>query len=504
MVQSHPAPVPAAIEHLDILIVGAGLSGIDAAYRVQTGSPNRSFGLFEARDAIGGTWDLFRYPGVRSDSDMTTLGFPFRPWSHEKSIADGADILGYIEETARQFGIDRKIRLRHRVAAAAWSSATARWTVDYEHDGRCAQISCDFLFLCSGYYDYSQGHTPSWPGMAGFAGRIVHPQFWPEDLDVAGKRVVVVGSGATAVTLVPALAKLGAASVTMLQRSPSYIVSVPAYDRRAISLRRWLPASLADGLIRWKNIAFGIFSYTFARHSPERMKRMIATGQRRALGPEFEMAHFTPRYDPWDQRLCLVPDADLFKAIRSGTASIATDEIASFEEHGLLLASGKSLAADIVVSATGLAMKLMGGATLTVDGAPVNVSRRMLYKGAMLEGVPNFAFAVGYTNASWTLKCDLTARFVSRLVNHMARRSLSSVVPVADHAARANEPMLDLKSGYIERAAAILPRQGMRAPWRVHQNYARDLLAFRTGRLADGVLRFTKGRAHADSRKDHE
>jgi len=501
MVQSHPSssslsssssPLPGAIEHLDILIVGAGLSGIDAAYHLQCGSPAQSFALFEARDAIGGTWDLFRYPGIRSDSDMATLGFPFRPWRGEKSIVDGGDIRDYIEDTARHYGIDRKVRLRHRLVSAAWSSSEARWTIGYEIDGEPAHLTCGFLFLCSGYYDYAQGHAPVWPGMEAFGGRIVHPQFWPGDLDVANKRVVVIGSGATAVTLVPALVRQGAAQVTMLQRSPTYIVSVPARDPWARRLRRWLPARAADTAIRWKNIGFGIFIYNLSRRKPDKMKQMIAHGQRSALGAGFDMTHLTPRYDPWDQRLCLVPDADLFTAIRTGEASIATDEIAAFEGDGLRLVSGKTLPADVVVTATGLTMKLMGGATLSVDGAPVDPASKLLYKGAMLEGVPNFAFAVGYTNASWTLKCDLTARFVSKLVNHMARRSLASVVPEATPGAHADEPMLDLQSGYVQRAAAMLPRQGARTPWRVHQNYVRDLIAFRTGRLDDDVLRFGK------------
>ncbi len=486
-VQSAIADTP--IEHLDVLVVGAGLSGIDAAYRLQTGSPGRSLAVFEARDAIGGTWDLFRYPGIRSDSDMTTLGFPFRPWREERSIVEGADIRRYIGETASEFGIDKRIRLRHRMVSAAWSSADARWTIDYAQDGEHAQLTCAFLFMCAGYYDYAEGHAPIWPGMANFGGQVVHPQFWPADLDVSGKRVVVVGSGATAVTLVPALVQQGA-TVTMLQRSPSYIVSVPAVDRWALRLRKWLPRRIADAAVRWKNIALSIFIFNLARRRPAKMKHMIATGQQRALGPDFDMAHLTPRYDPWDQRLCLVPDADLFAAIRSGGATIATDEIAAFTPEGLRLASGKALPADIVVTATGLKMKLMGGAQLSVDGVAVDLAQRMLYKGAMLEGVPNFAFAVGYTNASWTLKCDLTARFVSRLLNFMARKSLASVVPQAAPGATADEPMLNLKSGYIERAAAALPRQGARAPWRVHQNYARDLFAFRTGRMKDGVLQF--------------
>ena len=480
-------------EHLDVLVVGAGLSGIDAAYRLQTGSPGRSFAVFEARDAIGGTWDLFRYPGVRSDSDMATLGFPFRPWRGEKSIVDGGDICTYIRDTAKHYRLDARIRLRHRVIAASWSSDAGCWTIEYEVDGARLRLTCGFLFMCSGYYDYDSGHAPSWPGLERFGGQVVHPQFWPAGLDVRDKQVVVIGSGATAVTLVPALARQGAAHVTMLQRSPTYIVSVPARDKKAAALRRLLPARLADAAIRWKNIAFSIFIYDLARRKPDKLKRLIAHGQKRALGPDFEMAgHFTPSYQPWDQRLCLVPDGDLFRALRKGEASIVTDEIERFTDTGLVLKSGAERDADLVVTATGLTVKLMGGAALVVDGVAVETASRMLYKGTMLEGVPNFAFAVGYTNASWTLKCDLSARFVSRLLNYMARRGLGSVRPEAPDSERSVEPMLDLKSGYVARAAGLLPRQGQKAPWRVYQNYARDLLAFRTGRMRDGSLRFEK------------
>jgi len=479
-------------DHIDVLIVGAGISGIDAAYRIQTGNPGLRYAILEARDAIGGTWDLFRYPGVRSDSDMVTLGFPFRPWRQEKSIADGADIRDYVRETARAFGIDKAIRFRHRAVAADWSSASARWTVDVETDAGVRRITCGFLFLCAGYYDYAAGHAPDWPGRDGFAGRVVHPQFWPQDIDLHGKRVVVIGSGATAVTLVPALART-AMHVTMLQRSPTYIVAQPARDAKAQALRRWLPAAIADPIIRWKNVVYGIFTYWFARSKPEKMRALIRTGVRGQLGEDFDVdRHFNPRYNPWDQRLCLVPDGDLFAALREKRATIVTDIIARFTPDGLLLQSGEALPADVVVSATGLAIKLMGGMALGVDGVAKAPAGRLVYKGAMLEGVPNLAFAFGYTNASWTLKCDLTARFVSRLLRHMDRRGYASVVPTPQDAGIEREPLLDFQSGYVERAAAIMPRQGPRAPWRVHQNYARDLLSFLTGRVEDGVLRFTK------------
>jgi cation diffusion facilitator CzcD-associated flavoprotein CzcO len=485
------------VEHLDVLIVGAGLSGIDAGYRIGHAAPPRRWAILEARDAIGGTWDLFRYPGVRSDSDMTTLGFPFHPWRGEKAIADGADIRDYIRDTARTFGIDRHIRFRHRVVAAAWSSAEARWTVTCTVDGARTQLTCAFLYLCSGYYDYAGGHTPDWPGTADYTGRIVHPQAWPADVAVAGKRVVVIGSGATAVTLVPALVAQGAAHVTMLQRSPTYIVSMPARDRLAATLRRRLPTTLAEAAIRWKNIGYGIFAYTLAQRRPALVRRQIARLQRAALGDDYDIAtHLTPRYRPWDQRLCLVPDGDLFAVLRDGRAAIVTDRIERFVPDGIALATGGTLPADIVVTATGLNLQLLGGATLSVDGTAIDPGRHLLYKGAMLGDVPNMAFAMGYTNASWTLKCDLTARFVVRVLEHMAANGHDTVVAPAPPDAAIDAPVLDLDAGYIRRGGALLPRQGKRAPWRTHQNYARDALAMR-GRLDDGTLRFGRGGAPA-------
>ncbi|HEY1015635.1 MAG TPA: NAD(P)/FAD-dependent oxidoreductase, partial [Herpetosiphonaceae bacterium] len=420
-----------SLEHVDVLIVGAGLSGIGAAYYLQTRCPSRSYAIVEGRDAIGGTWDLFRYPGVRSDSDMHTLGYSFRPWSDPKAIADGPSILAYIRETAAAYGIDRKIRFNQRVRRAEWSSAAARWTVEIERgpEREPASLTCAFLYMCTGYYDYDRGYTPEWPGFESFAGRVIHPQHWPADLDYAGKRVVVIGSGATAVTLVPALAER-AAHVTMLQRSPTYVVSQPAEDALANWARRRLPPLLAHGAVRWKNIILGVLLFQFLRRLPKLAKRALVRRAGEQLGPGFDVAtHFTPRYNPWDERLCLAPDGDLFKSLAGGKASVVTDQIESFTPSGVRLRSGKELEADVIVTATGLVMKLMHGVRLFVDGAPVELAQTMTYKGMMYSDVPNLASAVGYTNASWTLKAELTSLYVCRLLNFMQRSGYAQCTP---------------------------------------------------------------------------
>lgn len=479
-------------KQLDVLIIGAGLSGIDAAYHLQTSCPDKTYAILEARDAIGGTWDLFRYPGVRSDSDMHTFGFPFRPWHAEESIAGGAAICEYIRDTAAHYGIDRNIRLEHRVTRASWSSAEARWTVEVrvKGEGQIVCLVCKFLYMCSGYYDYDGGFSPTFPGMEQFAGLFLHPQNWPETLDYSGKRVVVIGSGATAVTLVPALAT-DAAHVTMLQRSPTYIVSRAARDAKAIWLHRHLPRRVAAKLIKWKNVAYGIVMFHLARTKPKKIKKMIIDGIRQQLHAEYDVErHFTPHYNPWDQRVCLVPDGDLFVAIRSGRVAIVTDTIDSFVESGIRLHSGATVPADIIVSATGLVMKLMGGAQILVDGVPLKADEKILYKGAMLDGVPNLALAFGYTNASWTLRCDITARYVSRLLNYMDRKGWSVCVPSFSDPSVVPEPLIDFSSGYVRRANAALPRQGQKTPWRVPQNYLKDLAAFSFGSISDGTLKF--------------
>lgn len=489
--------------HFDVLIVGAGISGIAAAYYLQTRCPGKTYAILEGRGAIGGTWDLFRYPGVRSDSDLYTFGFSFRPWTEDKSIADGHSILAYVRQTAREHGIDRNIRFGHRLVSASWDSDEALWSLDIQlgENTTHGRYTCKFLYMCTGYYDYESGYLPDWPGTERFGGQFVHPQKWPEALDYAGKRVVVIGSGATAVTLVPEMAKR-AAHVTMLQRSPTYIVAMPAKDAFANFLRGILPVHAAFAAARWKNVLVGMAFYQFARRAPNAMRKLVQRGARSALGDSYDVkTHFSPTYNPWDQRLCLVPDGDLFKAIRAGTASIATDHIETFTERGIGLRSGVSLDADIVVTATGLKIKMFGGVPLIVDGAKVDPSRAMLYKGMMLDGVPNFAAASGYTNASWTLKCELTSRFVCRLINHMDARGEDWCMPVRA-AGLEEEPAIDFSSGYILRASDVLPKQGSRKPWRLNQNYARDLLALKFGRLEDGALTFgtrpIKAAAQAD------
>jgi cation diffusion facilitator CzcD-associated flavoprotein CzcO len=479
--------------YVDVLIIGAGISGICAGYYVQAQCQGKSFAILEARDAIGGTWDLFKYPGLRSDSDLFTFGFSFNPWLGDKAIADGPSILAYVRETAARFGITPKIKFGCKVVAADWDKATARWRVTFERDGARATMQCGFLYVGAGYYDYDSGYLPEWQGVSRFGGTLVHPQAWPADLDYAGKRVVVIGSGATAVTLVPELAKQ-AAHVTMLQRSPTYIVTLPSRDKIADWLRQKLPARLAHRLARWKNVGLSIFFFQLARRKPEVMIKRILDGARAQLGPDYDIAtHFTPRYNPWDQRLCLVPDGDLFKALRRGTASIETGVIESFTETGVRLASGKELAADIIVAATGLKLKMLGGMALSVGGVPVEPRDTWLYKGMMLSDVPNLAVAIGYTNASWTLKCELTARYVCRLLRAMDAKGATWCQPRRDAGAGV-APVIDFSSGYIVRAADLLPKQGTRTPWRLHQNYMLDVAAMRFGKIEDGTMEFGTAR----------
>ncbi|WP_019140126.1 flavin-containing monooxygenase [Noviherbaspirillum massiliense] len=487
-----PTSPPAAEEKLlDVLIIGAGLSGIGAAYHLQERCPGKRYAILEARDAIGGTWDLFRYPGIRSDSDMYTLGYRFKPWTNPKAIADGPSIRTYIRETADKAGITPHIRFRQKAVSASWSSRDACWTVETEDTatGVRSTVRARFLYGCSGYYSYEEAHRPEFAGEEDYRGAVVLPQFWPENLDYAGKRVVVIGSGATAVTLVPAMAET-AAHVTMLQRSPSYVVTRPGEDSIAQGLRRILPESLAYRLTRWKNILVSIFFYRLARSRPEPVKRHIVKLAAKQVGDGCDAGtHFNPSYKPWDQRVCAVPDGDLFRAIRKGRASVVTDTIERFTPDGIRLSSGQELPADVIVLATGLKLKVLGGMNVVVDGKPFRPNEAIAYKGMMLSDLPNFAMAFGYTNASWTLKADLTAGYVCRLLHYMDRHGKSIAVPRREAGVQP-EPFLSFTSGYVQRAQHILPKQGSRAPWQVYQNYFQDLFTIRFGRIADGVMRF--------------
>ena len=481
--------MPAHPEHVDVLIVGAGLSGVGAAAHLQDECPGATWAILEARDAIGGTWDLFRYPGIRSDSDMFTLGYAFRPWTDTTAIADGGTIREYVRDAARERGIDRAVRFGHRVVAADWSSATARWTVTAENDAGPVTFTCGFLFFCAGYYRYDRGHEPALPGAEEFVGRVVHPQHWPADLDCTGQRVFVVGSGATAVTLVPALAET-AAHVTMLQRSPSYVLSLPARDPLATRLFARVPARLAAPVVRAKNVAMTTLVYRLSRRFPAWMRQRLLDGVRAQLPAGFPVdEHFAPAYDPWDQRLCIVPDGDLFRAVREGRASVVTDRIATLTRHGVALESGTEVPADVVVTATGLSLQMLGGATLRVDGREVDLARTVAYRGAMLSGVPNLALALGYTNASWTLRADLVATYVCRLLRYLRTHDQAVVTPV-DPPTVDLAPLIGLRSGYVRRATALLPRQGSSGPWRLRQSYPHEMLTLRHGRIDDGYLRF--------------
>lgn len=481
-----------AAEHVDVIVVGAGLSGIGAACHIARRMPERTVAILESRPRLGGTWDLFRYPGVRSDSDMYTLGYAFEPWRHAESIATGSTILDYITTTAHKYGVDRWIRYNSTVVSASWSTPYSRWTVRIEDPatGGVSTMTCRFLYGCTGYYRYDHGYEPDIEGLADFAGPVVHPQHWPTDLDVTGKRVVVVGSGATAVTLVPALAE-SADHVTMLQRSPTHILPMPAHDQIADRLRAALPERLAYTLVRWKNIFWSQLSFQLSQRRPEGVRQFIRDQQRPLLPADFDFdTHLNPDYRPWDQRLCLAADGDLFAAIRRGRADIVTDTITRVDSDGIELTAGAHLPADVIVLATGLTLLPMGGITLDVDGDQVDLPDLVAYKGAMLSGVPNFVFTVGYTNASWTLKADLVADYFCRLVRHMERHGYVRVIPVAPPPDEPRSPIMELQAGYIRRSLSRLPSQGSRRPWRLRQNYPFDLVMLRHGRIEDEGVRF--------------
>jgi monooxygenase len=482
--------------HLDVVIVGAGISGISAAWHLQDRCPTKSYAILESRDNLGGTWDLFRYPGIRSDSDMFTLGFRFKPWTSEKAIADGPAIMAYLKETTAESGIDEHIHYRHKVIAADWSDDANRWTLRVDTGAGEIEITATFLFACSGYYNYDEGYSPKFEGSEDFGGTIVHPQHWPEDLDYAGKKIVVIGSGATAVTLIPALANSGADHVTMLQRSPTYIGSLPDVDPFTVRMNKALPAKPAYVLNRWKSILFQFAQYRISRRFPNFMRNALMTMAQRRLPEGYDVEkHFGPSYKPWDQRLCLAPNGDLFRTIRQGQADVVTDTIDRFTKTGIRLASGEEIAADIIITATGLNLRLFGGAAILRNGVPVDLTRQMTYKGMMLSGLPNMAFTIGYTNASWTLKADLVSEFVCRVLNHMDAHGYDTVV--AQHPGNSVEerPLMDFTPGYVLRALDTLPKSGSRVPWRLKQNYLLDLRLIRHGKVDDTAVRFSTHRA---------
>lgn len=485
-----------SVEHLDVLIIGAGLSGVGAAYHLMQQCPHKRFAILESREALGGTWDLFRYPGIRSDSDMYTLGYNFKPWTDPQAIADGPAIRRYIEQTAHEFGIDNKIRYQHKVLKADWCSETARWTLQVlrMEDVAPISLSCNQLLMCTGYYRYEAGYTPDYKGRELFKGEFIHPQQWPEGFDYSGKRIVVIGSGATAVTLVPALTDK-ARHVTMLQRSPSYVTRLPKEDRLANFLRRFLPAKFVYRLARTRNVALQMGFYKLAKAKPQWVRKLLLGAARRELGDGFDMRHFNPRYKPWDERLCVVPDGDLFQVLREGKASIVTEHIESFTEHGVRLKTGQVLPADVIVSATGLDLLLFGGIELAVDGRPFDASQSMGYRGVMLRDLPNVAVVLGYTNASWTLKADLSSEYFCRLINHMDAIGMRQCTPRDPQRLAREAPFLDLSSGYIQRAAGKIPKQGDRAPWKLYQSYLLDLALLRYGKLEDGYLEFSSPQA---------
>lgn len=494
-----------ATENVDVVIIGAGLSGIGAARHLQHNCPEKRYVILEGRDAIGGTWDLFRYPGIRSDSDMYTLGYNFKPWTGEKSIADGPSIRQYIRDVATENGIDRKIRFGQKITRTSWDSESATWTVEgiNKATGENVKYTCNFLISCTGYYNYDKGYTPHFEGRERFKGQIIHPQHWPENLDYSGKRVVVIGSGATAVTLAPAMTDK-AAQVTMLQRSPTYVISVPGKDPIVPQLRKFLPEKLVYRITRARNVSLTTALYQIAREKPAPVRRLLLAGVRKQVGPDFDMKHFTPRYNPWEERLCAVPDGDMFKAIRKGKMSVVTDHIDSFTETGIKLKSGQELEADIVITATGLDLQLMGGIEVSVDGKRVDLTQKMNYKGIMFQDLPNLAMVFGYTNASWTLKADLAAEYVCRLLKHMEKTGLRQCTPRNKDASVKFEPFLDIAAGYVQRALDKFPKQGNKAPWKLYQNYMMDLTALRFGSIKDEAMEFSnpargavKGRAVA-------
>lgn len=484
-------------QHVDVLIVGAGLSGIGAARHLRDKCPDKSFLILEGRDTIGGTWDLFRYPGIRSDSDMYTLGYNFKPWTEPQVIADGHRIRNYIQESAREGSLDQHIRFGHKVLSASWSTETATWTLDVQKKGgEIVKMSCGWLMMCSGYYNYEEGFTPEFAGRDDFKGQVIHPQFWPENLDYSGKRVVVIGSGATAITLIPSMTDK-AGHVTMLQRTPSYVISVPQYDPMAKFLRMFMSEMKVYNICRARNNFITQMIFKLSRKYPNGVRKLLLKQVKAQVGPNFDMKHFTPPYNPWDQRLCAVPNGDMFKVLKKGKASVVTDHIDRFVGNGILLKSGQTLEADIIVTATGLNLRLFGGMQMSVDGKPVDMSKCISYKGLMFSDLPNMSNTLGYTNASWTLKADLIAEYVCRLIKHMDATGTRIAVPRRNDPSVKEAPLLDMTSGYVARAAAALPKGADKAPWKLYQNYALDMDQLRNGKLEDGAMEFSKPRKAA-------
>ena len=476
--------------HKDVIVVGAGISGIAAAYNLQKSCPNKSFAILEGRSALGGTWDLFKYPGIRSDSDMHTLGFRFKPWIHKKSIADASSILEYLNETVDEYGIRDKIVFNQKVTSANWLSEKSLWELSVVDEDQKISMTCNFLFLCGGYYSYDKPYMPKFPEQDRFEGQVIHPQFWDESLDYSDKKVIVIGSGATAVTLVPAIAK-NAAHVTMLQRSPSYVVSAPGEDSWSQALNKIFPIRLTYFLIRWKNIFRTSLGFYLSRKYPERVKDRLINLVREELGNDYDVEkHFTPRYNPWDQRMCLVPDSDLFNSIKCGKASVVTDHIEHFTERGILVKSGEHLEADIIVTATGIELNALNDIEVSVNNEKVEPHNRLSYKGMMLSGVPNLAFSFGYVNASWTLRADLTCEYVCRLLNRMDKLGVNTCIPQEDPTAIVDDEYIDFSSGYVQRALDRLPKQGKKAPWRNYQNYLKDIFLVRIFSIKDSTLKF--------------
>ena len=479
--------------HFDVLIIGAGISGIGAGYHLQSKCPNKSYAILEGRDTIGGTWDLFKYPGIRSDSDMYTLGFSFFPWKEKEAIADGPSILNYLEETSEKFNIKEKIKFNHYVKDASWCSEKSIWTlkVDEKKTNNIITMSCNFIFMCSGYYSYEDGYTPNFKGINDFNGKIMHPQKWDGSVNYKDKNVIVIGSGATSVTLVPEMAKV-AKHVIMLQRSPTYVISAPKQDPLSNFLKKFLPTKISYFIVRWKNILRQQWFFRLCKKNPKRVKNFILGQVKSALGKNYDVdKHFTPNYNPWDQRMCLVPNGDLFKSIRNKKTSVITDHIEKFVPSGIKLKSGKTIDADLIITATGLNLELCSNINLKVDNKEINLADTVTYKGMMFSGIPNLVSTFGYTNASWTLGADLTSEYVCRLLNYMKKNSMKKCCPDSNYKIENNEEWLNLSSGYIERSKDIFPKQGKKSPWTNNQNFLKDIFQIRYGRINDGDIKFS-------------